>query len=425
MALRHIEWVSYLGGMREEQLFAAALGLPQPWTVTRVEFLDSATEEHVKELHIEIGYTAGSRFTVEGESCSVYDHQQRTWRHLNFFQHVCYLHCRVPRVKTSDGSVRLVDVPWAGAGSSFTLLFEAYAMLLVHSGMSLASAGRYVQQDGRVIGRMIRRRVWESMSEQPLEQVHHLGVDETSLAKGHHYFTVLTDLNRKKVVGLAEGKDTAAMESAVEEMVVRGSTTEGVKVVTQDLSAAYTAGTNKCMPQAKKVYDRYHITALLNKAVDEVRKADTKDNDILKKTKYLWLYNGTRLSDEQAMRVAMLSEACPNIGTAYRLKEQFRLIWEEEYKGKGVKALKAWMTLARNSGLKQFEKFVTTLEKHWEGIITYFRLRLTNGFVERVNLKIQEIKRLARGYRSISNFKAMIYFQLGGLQLGLPTIDGR
>ncbi|MFN6378730.1 MAG: transposase, partial [Flavobacteriales bacterium] len=39
--------------------------------------------------------------------------------------------------------------------------------------------------------------------------------------------------------------------------------------------------------------------------------------------------------------------------------------------------------------------------------------------VERVNLKIQEIKRLAKGYRNMQNFITMIYFHLGKLQL--PT----
>lgn len=87
--------------------------------------------------------------------------------------------------------------------------------------------------------------------------------------------------------------------------------------------------------------------------------------------------------------------------------------------------LKAWMNVALASGSKQQEKFVATLEKHGKGIVTYFRLRVRNGFVEHINLKIQEIKRLARGYWFRYNFKAMIYFHLGGLDLGLPTTDDR
>jgi len=171
--------------MKEELLFAAALGLPHPWKVDKVDLADNQGFG-TKELHIWIGYEKKSKFHCEGQSCPVYDHQDRTWRHLNFFQHVCYLHCRVPRIKTPDGHVRLVEVPWAGEGSSFTLLFEAYAMLMAKSGMSLAAVGRYLGLDGRIIGRIIKRHITEALAEQCLEPPQYIGVDETSIAKGHN-----------------------------------------------------------------------------------------------------------------------------------------------------------------------------------------------------------------------------------------------
>ena len=72
---------------------------------------------------IKIDFKRGSKFADEtGKLCEVYDTKQKTWRHLNFFQHACYLHCRVPRITTSDGQVKLVEVPWSRAGSGFTLL---------------------------------------------------------------------------------------------------------------------------------------------------------------------------------------------------------------------------------------------------------------------------------------------------------------
>ncbi|MEG7691859.1 helix-turn-helix domain-containing protein, partial [Listeria monocytogenes] len=50
------------------------------------------------------------------------------WRHLNFFQHECYLHARVPRVRCDACGVHQVAVPWARPGSGFTLLFEAMVL---------------------------------------------------------------------------------------------------------------------------------------------------------------------------------------------------------------------------------------------------------------------------------------------------------
>ena len=92
-----------------------------PWEIESVAL--KTLEPDKQELHIEVGHKRGSTFLYEGEY-PVYDHLYRTWRHLRFFQHDCYLHARVPRIKTKDGKVRLVDVPWAESGSSFSLLFE-------------------------------------------------------------------------------------------------------------------------------------------------------------------------------------------------------------------------------------------------------------------------------------------------------------
>ncbi len=64
------------------------------------------------------------------------------------------------------------------------------------------------------------------------------------------------------------------------------------------------------------------------------------------------------------------------------------------------------------------------IRRHWFGIKTYFKKVATNALADRMNLKIQEIKRIAKGYRNPENFKMMIYFHLGGLDMGLPTAKG-
>jgi transposase len=80
-----------------------------------------------------------SKFKDEtGVDCAVHDTVQRQWQHLNFFEHHCFLHCKVPRITTSDGKVRMVDVPWARAKSGFTLLFEAFALALIEREMPVS-----------------------------------------------------------------------------------------------------------------------------------------------------------------------------------------------------------------------------------------------------------------------------------------------
>lgn len=107
--------------MNSTEIFALALGIQLPWKITEVKFDISGQK---KILNINIGFERGTKFPdKEGVLCSVHDTQQRTWRHLNFFEHQCYLTCGVPRIKTSEGKVRLVQVPWSRSDSGFTLLF--------------------------------------------------------------------------------------------------------------------------------------------------------------------------------------------------------------------------------------------------------------------------------------------------------------
>ena len=103
-----------------EALFRSALGIESTWHVKDISF-----DLELKRLDIDLDFTRGSKFDLDGEMCAVHDTVRKRWRHLNFFEHECYLHARVPRVKGSDGRVKLILPPWSGKLDGFTLLFEA------------------------------------------------------------------------------------------------------------------------------------------------------------------------------------------------------------------------------------------------------------------------------------------------------------
>ena len=75
-----------------------------------------------------------------GAQCPTHDFTDKRWRHLDFFQHHCYITASVPRVKCPEHGVHLIDVPWARKGSAFTLLFEQAALALVREMPVLAAA---------------------------------------------------------------------------------------------------------------------------------------------------------------------------------------------------------------------------------------------------------------------------------------------
>ena len=406
--------------MNSKELCSLGLDLPGPWYVKDVKLEKKAGE---LILHIEIDHATRTKFEYEQKEYAVYDHQVRTWTHLNFFEHKCQLHARVPRVKLPDGKVKLVSVPWAQPGSSFTLKFEYNVIQLVDEGMSSSGVGRRLGIGAQSVFRIIRRYVSGALATQDIAVVKELSVDETSSKKGHNYLTILADRKAKKVVGVAVGKDKEAFAHALVDMEVRGGDREKVRTVTMDMSTSYIAAVNEYMLQAEIVFDRFHIVKKMNEAVDQIRKEERKEYEGLKNSRYLWLRNNNSLTDEQKKKVEELSDVCPNIGKAYRLKELLKLVLDNAYQQRKITPLNEWIKEAWKSGLEPIRKFVKMLYHHWYGIKGYFNRLATNAYAERINLKIQEIKRLAKGYRNIHNFMIMIYFHLGGLKLKPTKFD--
>jgi len=398
--------------MKEESVFKLALELESPWHIQSIELEEG---EEGKRLHIYIGHEKGSKFKYEEEEYGVYDHQERKWRHLNFFQHECYIHANVPRVKTDSGKVKLVKVPWSRPGSSFTLLFEKDVLKLAQENMSMSGIGRRLNEHPKRMFRIIKHYVVTALLLQPLSEVKHMGLDETSRRKGHNYFTILTDREKKKVVGIGVGKDKESLEHALLDMEIRGGDRKKVKTVTLDMSKSYISGVCEQMSQAEMIFDRFHIIKQLNKHIDQIRRKEQKENVELKKSRYLWLKNNENLTEDQRQKLAYLTGAYEGLGQAYRLKESLRDVLDNAYNDKRLTPLNEWMAEAWDTNLAPLQKFVNMLANHWYGIKTFFRYKTTNAFAERVNLTIQEIKRIAKGYRSIYHFGIMIYFHLGGL----------
>lgn len=405
--------------MAEFEIFTQALNIQEPWYIDKLVYENGPDGF---DLHIYLSHNRGVKFEYEEEFYSVYDHQSRKWQHLDFFEHRCYLYANVPRVKTKENKVRLVSVPWAEPGSSFTILFELKAMALVRDGMSMFKAGQTLRISDKQIFRIINKRVSRALVNQPLSPVKHLSLDETSSKKGHDYLTVLCDRKAKKVVGLAPGKDKLAVNQALTSMELRGADRADVRVATIDMSKSYISATAEYMENADIVFDRFHIMKKLNEALDQIRKEEQAIcKDAFKKTKYLWLKNSNKLTEKHKAILADLSERFPRIGKAYQLKEELKEILDQAYQNHRLKPLNQWIKKALKADLEPINKFVNTLHSHWYGIKSFFKRLATNAYAERVNLKIQEIKRVAKGYRNIDNFILMIYFHLGGLDLGKPT----
>lgn len=401
--------------MDQRGLFQAALGISEPWRVT-----DATFDPEQGRLDLYLDFPRGAHFSCpegDAEECPVHDTESKSWRHLNFFQHQAYLHARVPRITCPVHGTRRVSVPWSRPESGFTLLFEAL-LLEFAPHMPVAAIARMIGEHDTRIWRILEHYVETTRAGLDFSEVERVGVDETSAARGQDYVSVFMDLDGERVMFATEGRNAATVMRFVDDLGAHGGRSEQITEVCSDMSPAFIRGVGDYLEEAEITFDRYHVIAELNKAVDEVRKAERKSRPELAGSKYLWLKRPENLSARQGQQLAWLSRPSARLATAraYRWRWDFDGFYEQ-LPELSEAYLVRWCRGAIRSRLAPLKKFVGMIQTHWEGILSWQRTRASNGLLEGTNSLIQAAKRKARGYRSKSKMITVIYLIAGRLPL--------
>jgi transposase len=403
--------------MRDTTLMQQALGLPSPWTVVRSDF-----DTEASRLDVQIDFIPGSRFACPGcgaADCPAYDTQRKTWRHLNFFQHQTYLNARVPRIRCGTCGIRQINVPWARPDSGFTLLFEAMVMTLV-SAMPVAAVARMVGEHDTRLWRVVHHYVDEGRARTDASQVSRVAIDETAARRGHDYITLFVDIDQARVLFATEGKDAATVAAFADDLAVHGGDPKAIEEVCIDMSPAFIKGVAESLPEAAVTFDKFHAVKIINDAVDQVRRAEQKQQDVLRGTRYIWLRNPDTLSERQRTTLENLPTRHLKTARAYQIRLAFQHLYEQS-SDEAASYLKKWYFWATHSRLEPIIDAAHTIKRHWNGILRWFDSRIANGLIEGINSLVQAAKAKARGYRSIRNLKAMIYLVAGKLDLRLPA----
>lgn len=406
--------------MNPESLFGIALGIAPPWEVEGIEFSKEA-----KRLDIKIGFQRGATFAcpVCGSPAPAYDTSEKTWRHLNFFQYEAYLTARVPRVKcpNADCGVKQVQVPWARAGSGFTLLFEALVMALVREMPVKVAAALLGEHDTR-IWRVLDHYVQIARAQADYSEVERVGIDETSARRGQDYISLFFDLDRKRLLFGTEGKGHETVKAFTEDLKAHSGAPENVTAACIDMSKAFIKGIKEALPNAEITFDPFHLIQLMNDALGKIRAEEARlFPELLKGSRYAFLKNPENLTEKQDETLVRLSHYRLKTAKAYQIKLALQDVYFAATRKDAEALLKSWYNWAIRSQIEQVKKVARTVKDHWNGILAWFDSKLSNGFLEAVNGLIQAAKRRARGYRSPKNLINMAYLIAGKLDFRLPT----
>jgi transposase len=388
----------------ERDVFSVALHLSSPWRISGIELVEDA-------LHLYIDFERTGRFN----GLPIDDTVDRQWRHADFFQYQCILHAKVPRVKNPDGKVSTVEVPWARPGSGFTHLFEFQAITLMRQ-MPVRSAANRLRVHDTLLWRMLRKHVLHAHQLQEIGHLVRIGVDETASRRGHEYITVFVDLDARRVLFGCQGRSGVALAQFRSFLESKGVDADAAFEFVCDMSPAFLSGIAQAFPNASVTLDKFHLVAMMSKAVDDTRKEEAKRFKGLQGTKWLWLRNPSNLSERQKEEIKSFLESNDFSLTAkaYGFKLQFQELFAQK-KRTAQRLLDAWLDRALESGLQHVEKVATTFFKIRELILNWFDTKISNGTLEGLHSVLQATKNKARGYKDPNNLITMSYLLHGKL----------
>jgi transposase len=234
------------------------VGIERPWRVRRSEF-----DAESAQLDLYLSFGRGARFECPAKDCAhgdclVHDTVDKTWRHLDFFQHKAFLHARLPRVRCPEHGVRQVAVPWARPGSGFTLLFEALVLRFA-AAMPMAKVATMSREHDTRIWRVVEHHVRAARDQLDCTGVRRVGMDETAAAKGQDYVSIVADLDARRVLFATEGRSADTVARFAADLAEHGGDPEQVTDTSSDMSTAFISGIAQYLPNATMTFDRYPL----------------------------------------------------------------------------------------------------------------------------------------------------------------------
>jgi transposase len=308
------------------------------------------------------------------------------------------------------GALRWPKLPFVKGKARHTRRFAQYAIDLVHW-MTILGVARVLGVGWDLVKDIHKEHLKRCYKAPPLKGLKYVGIDEFSIRKGHSYMSIFVDLQTGRILHAVEGK--AAKDIAPFLQVLRRKA-QNLKAVAMDMSTAFSSAVEEHLPGKAIVFDRYHVSALMNKGIEDLRREqqsslDDKGKKVLQGTRFLLLKNYETLDQEKQSRLDQLLQVNAPLLTMHSMKEQFREFWEKRSIEEAIPFLDAWCTDAEKSGVKELKKISKTLMHKSHGLLNYYSHRISSGIVEGINNKIKTLKRQAYGFRDMAYFKLRLY----------------
>jgi len=347
---------------------------------------------------------------------------QRQWDFVPLWQIAVVLVYALRRVNCPDCGVTVERVPWADGKQQQTREYRWFLARWAKR-LSWSEVAEVFGTTWDTVYRSVRWVVQWGVVHRELSEVTAIGVDEIQWKRGHHYLTLVYQIDgaSRRLLWVARERTEETLGKFFDQLGDEILPT--LQFVCSDMWQPYLAIIAERAGRAVHVLDRYHIMAKLNKAIDKVRAEEAKRmkedgyEPLLKHSRWCLLKRVQNLTARQAVKLKDLLQYNLRTVRAWLLREQFQQFWEYQRPSWAGRFLDQWCTNAMRSRLEPMKREARSLRQHRELLLNWFRAKgeISAGIVEGFNNKAKLTMRKAYGFRTFEGIETALYHQLGDL----------
>jgi transposase len=348
--------------------------------------------------------------------------QQRAYRYVPLWGMAVFLLYAPRRVACPACGIKVERVPWAEGKQRLTTSYRWFLARWARR-LSWSEVATVFRTSWNTVYRAVGDAVAWGLARRSLEGIEAIGVDEVQWRRGHHYLTLVYQIDGGCKRLLWIGKERTAKTFLGFFRLLGEARSQRLRFVCSDMWKAFLGVVARKASQAIHVLDRYHVMARMNKAIDKVRAQEVKrlkqegKEPILKHARWCVLKRREHLTESQASKLAELLRCNLQTIRAYLLREEFQRFWDYQSPYWAGRFLRDWCIQGMRSQLEPMKQVARMLRKHEALLLNWFRAKgaISAGVVEGLNYNVKLTMRKAYGFRTETAVKVALYHRLGQL----------
>jgi transposase len=347
---------------------------------------------------------------------------ERRWEFVPLWGIAVHFVYAMRRVDCPSCGVTVERVPWALGKCHLTTSYRWFLARWAKR-LSWQEVASIFHTNWRNVFESVKQAVVWGIFHRDLGGIEAIGVDEIQWQRGHHYLTLVYQIEdgMKRLLWVAQERTEESLRGFFQ--YLSEAERQSMRFVCSDMWQPYLKVIAEQLKHAVHVLDRFHIMKKMNEAIDEVRRNEAarlkRDGyeEVLKHSRWCLLKRKENLTEKQAVKLSELLQYNLQSVRSHLMREDFQRFWEYASPGWAVKFLDQWCTRTMRSKVEPMKKIVRSLREHRDLILNWFRAKgtVSAGSVEGLNNKAKLTMRKAYGFRTYGAIEIALYHTLGDL----------